>query len=541
MNISFPSPEFDRVVAAVCHGTATDAEMVALNQLLRAEPRARDEYLLQVELHSRLASNPDLFSPPESLAVTQEPGTIVTNDCPGLFASMPIGGKGQRKWAATLAVAACVALLAVGAWSLWLRGPTTPTGSTSSAVAMLTRTVEARWVTNASRQRIGGALDPGWLRLESGLAQVVFYSGSRVVIEGPAELRLVSPNEAFLKDGRLLAEVPTPARGFHLNTEEVEITDLGTSFGAEVAGGHTEVHVFNGEVELRTKAGQTQTLTETQAIRIQEEVPPLRLAAHEAGFRSMFEFQKQSSASEALRYEQWQFTTAQRVEDPCLVVYLDFENFSTAVWLLRNTAVNGGAAPEAIIVGCSRAEGRWREKQALEFQTVNDRVRLVVPGEFDSVTFSLWVCVMGLDRQFNSLFMCDGFAPGTVHWLIRHDGVLGVTVFGHGPGNFQILASPPVIGLDQIGRWSHLAVVLNGQDRQVVHYLNGSPVSRHRLKLGLPFRIGAAELGNWNAQSGPNPAPALIRNLSGSLDEFSLFNRALTEAEVRELYLEGKP
>jgi hypothetical protein len=48
-------------------------------------------------------------------------------------------------------------------------------------------------------------------------------------------------------------------------------------------------------------------------------------------------------------------------------------------------------------------------------------------------------------------------------------------------------------------------------------------------------------LGNWNAESGPNPAPALIRNLSGALDEFELFNRALSDAEVRELHAKGKP
>jgi hypothetical protein len=71
--------------------------------------------------------------------------------------------------------------------------------------------------------------------------------------------------------------------------------------------------------------------------------------------------------------------------------------------------------------------------------------------------------------------------------------------------------------------------------------VNGSPVSHHALKLGPPFRLGAAELGNWNAKSGPNPAPALIRNLSGALDEFELFSRALSDAEVRDLYAKGKP
>ena len=39
--------------------------MRALNELLRGNPAARDEYLLRVELHSRLASDPDLFSASE--------------------------------------------------------------------------------------------------------------------------------------------------------------------------------------------------------------------------------------------------------------------------------------------------------------------------------------------------------------------------------------------------------------------------------------------------------------------------------------------
>jgi hypothetical protein len=244
---------------------------------------------------------------------------------------------------------------------------------------------------------------------------------------------------------------------------------------------------------------------------------------------------------EALRYEQWQLSSAHLNQDPSLVVRLDFENLSGSDWSLRNTAERDRSVPDATVVGCQRDEGRWREKQALEFQSVNDRVRLAVPGIFHALTLSAWVCVKGLDRQFNSLFMCDGFEPGTIHWLIRNDGVLGVTVFGQEPGNFQIVASPPVLTLDKLGMWQNFAVVVDGKARQVVHYLNGAPVSRQTLKVGPPYRIGDAELGNWNARNGPNPAPILIRNLSGALDEFELFNRALSDAEVRELYTKGKP
>jgi hypothetical protein len=373
------------------------------------------------------------------------------------------------------------------------------------------------------------------------LAQVVFYSGARLVIEGPSELLLVSPREGICPLGRLLVEVPEPARGFRIRTDRLNVVDLGTSFAIDASPDRTEVHVFEGQVEVLSETRGKQSLTEREAVIVQGNNPPRLAPASEAAFRSMFEFQQRSLASEAFRYERWQFANARLNQDPSLVVHLDFENLSGEDWTLHNAAEKNRSVQNATIVGCIRAEGRWREKQALEFQNVSDRLRLAVPGEFDSLTLWAWVCVKGLDRKFNSLFGCDEFEAGTIHWLIRNDGVLGLTVFGPNPRNFQILASPPVLAPDELGVWLHLAVVLDGGNRQAVHYVNGDPVSRHALKLRPPFRIGAAELGNWNTKVGPDASPILTRNLSGSFDEFGIFSRALGDAEVRELYAMGKP
>jgi hypothetical protein len=172
---------------------------------------------------------------------------------------------------------------------------------------------------------------------------------------------------------------------------------------------------------------------------------------------------------------------------------------------------------------------------------VNDRVRLSVPGEFEALTMSAWVRVQGLDRKLNSVFMSDGFEPGTVHWLIRNDGALGLTVIGHDTNQYQICASKPMVTLDQFGIWLHLAVVLDGRARSVVQYVNGLPVSEKALKINPPFRVGAAELGNWNANGFLKDDPFMIRNFSGAMDEFCLFSRALNAGEVRALYSLGKP
>ena len=54
--MKFPSPEFDDAVAALCHGTIGDETLAELHELLRDDPKARDEYLWRVEVHGELAS-----------------------------------------------------------------------------------------------------------------------------------------------------------------------------------------------------------------------------------------------------------------------------------------------------------------------------------------------------------------------------------------------------------------------------------------------------------------------------------------------------
>ncbi len=439
MTLSFPSTEFDDAAAAVCHGSATEAEMRALNELLRNDARARDEYLLRIELHTRLASDRDLFSQLEDAIAGCRPPDVHRGEQRKFLSLNPAEPRDRKKLVQAMALAACLILTATGVWSLWFK----PSGATSTAVAMLVRAVDARWGQTTAPVRVGSALEPGWLRLESGLAQVVFYSGARVVIEGPAELHLVSPTEAVCPLGRLLAEVPQPARGFRLKTEHLKVVDLGTAFGIDATRDRTEVHVFKGKVELLPGAAAKQSLGEGQAGAVQGNTPLRLMAASAAAFTSLFEFQERSLASEAFRYEQWQLANTRLNQDPSLVLHLEFQDLNTSDWTLRNTAESNRSVQDATIVGCQRAEGRWREKQALEFQSVNDRARLAVPGDFQALTLSAWVCVKGLNRPFNSLFMSDGFDHGTIHWLIRNDGVLGLTVFGPSRENTKFWPALP--------------------------------------------------------------------------------------------------
>ena len=542
MKIVFPSREFDEAVAAVCHGSASDDQMRGLNALLRSDSVARDEYILRLELHSRLASEPDLFVSSEQEATEASlPGRGITlpQNVPNLESTRR-SRKRKLNW--VVALAACVALLAAGWWGSRLSQPGERKGTTSKAVAMLNRAVDAQWDHRGDAPRLGALLEPGWLRLKSGLAQIVFYSGVRVVIEGPTDLQLVSPNEAACQSGRLIAEVPPQAKGFHVNTPLMNVTDLGTSFGLDAKERRTELHVFKGSVEFQPTASAAKQNLNEGAGAVAESSGPARLvSANPTAFASLFDLQLKSSDAEVLRHEQWRADSSRLDEDPSLLVHFDFEQTDLADWRLPNTSKQKNPTPAATIVGCQWVEGRWPDKHGLEFRGVSDRVRLNVTGDFESLTFAACVRVQGLDRQISSLFMSDGFAPGTVHWSIRNDGVLGLTVIGSGEGNYQIVASPPVLKLDEFGMWLHLAAVIDGRTRRVVHYVNGRPVGEKSLRMDPPFRIGAAELGNWSARGFAGDDPFLIRNFSGVMDEFCLFSRALSAGEIRALYSVGKP
>ena len=533
MNLTFPSAEFDHAVAAVCHGSATEEQLRALNGLLRSHHAARDEYILRLELHSRLASDADLFA-----TTTAEPNSSPTNVLP----LQPARRVRQTSW--LLALAACLALMAAGSWWVFRTEPRARKGGTSRAVAMLNRVADAVWQQPGENPLLGAPLDPGWLRLKSGLVQIVFYSGARLVIEGPAEVQLVSAGEVVCVGGRLIAEVPTPAKGFRVRTPRMDVTDLGTVFGVDVSARETELHVFKGSVEFQfqSSSGVTkQSMLEGQAA-IAEGTGPARFApANRSRFASLFDLRSKSSDGDVLRHEQWRAASSRLDEDPTLQVHFDFESVDPSDWRLPNASRRKDAMPDAAIVGCQWTEGRWPDKRALDFHNVNDRVRLEVPGEYTAMTLAVWLRVQGLDRQINSLFMSDGFEPGTVHWSIRQDGVLALTAIGSEPREFQICASPPALRLDQFGLWIHLAAVIDGDSKRVVHYLNGLPVSEHSLSIAPPFRIGVAELGNWNARDFPKRDPFMIRNFSGAMDDFCLFSRALSADEVRELHSLGKP
>ncbi len=529
--MSEPNEEWDVLTQGYLEGTLTDEQAARLLVLLQETPGLGSSLLNHLSTDAMLTELMRAEKVEKRLASeTQKPDH-----------SAVVWRTGQEKRfsfktvAAVAAMAACVTLALAAAFGfIWKEGAmlsavTEADEETSNAVAVLTRDVNVQWEGEGTGPQVNEPLSPGWLRIKSGIAQVEFFQGACVLIQGPAELNLISAGEAYCNRGKLSAQVPPQARGFKIGTPNGTIVDLGTEFGLDIGADTAEVHVFKGEVELHREQ-QMKSLKEGQAAAFAASGTPQEVAANAAGFVTLNDVETRSGELLRKQFDHWQERSVLLNADPQLRMRFDFqdENGSRS---LRNRALHGQDVPDGSIVGGAWTEGRWPGKRALDFRNVSDRVRVSVPGRYEALTLTAWVRVNGLDRAFNSLFMSETWSDGRIHWQITRDGRvrLGVAAYRgapHADYDTDVYFTP-----ERFGQWTHLAVVCDPATKEIRHYINGVLRSQKSVTHPVTLQLGNADLGNWNVPGPQGRVP--IRHFSGAMDEFALYGRALREEEIR--------
>lgn len=506
-------------------GLLTEPGRTELNELLRGDPETCERYLELAEIHA--------------LLVRESSGDDRSAEIAGILPlPFPVELAPARKmrpkrpWGSFLAIAAALVLL-VNGYLLW-KGFVPIDGEPSHVpgVAVLSRLVDVDWGEQGRPPAEGETVPTGLFRLKAGLAQLEFFSGATLIVEGPAELHLDSEWSIRCQSGRLRAFVPEPARGFVIETPEYRAVDLGTEFALRVGdGGESEVHVVEGEVRLDTGEGRAiRTLLGGDGLRASSGIFE---SVHGGGgdFVDRREMLKLANAGSGKRYREWLTTRNTLAADPATVVLFDFENQDPWDRQLINQRGDG---PHAAIIGARWTEGRWPGKGSLEFKRITDRVRLQLPGSFDRLSFSAWVRVEGFDRWLSSLFLTDGFETGEVHWQISNKGELILGISDEGPPN---TVSEPVIHPADLGKWIHLAVTVDRITGLVRHYRDGLIVKEETRRGIPPLQIGRAEIGNWQAEGSNHP----IRSLNGRIDEFLILSRALSPEEMAAIHRAGSP
>lgn len=510
--------ELRELFAGMHDGTLPEAGLARLEKLLAENPEARQMWFLHCDMETGLAD----------WAAARGARSMALH-LPQDRTSTPGARWG---WAGSLAAAAA---LLVGAFLWWLgHSPVAPmsTETPSSGVARLAAAVGVEWADGIERTP-GAILAPGTLKLKKGAALVEFYSGARVVVEGPAEFRLVGSGEVFLHSGKINAHVPPQARGFTVNSVDARVVDLGTDFGFVVGGSApAEVHVFTGKVEVSVASKPARAVNEGEAVRVEAAtlapIPPSRPA-----FLTEEELSRKEQAEAYLRFKAWQAASEGMSRDPAAVVHYTFSDADVAERRLSNRS---GAAPvdsHGSIVGGSWVEGRWPGKRALEFRGEGDRVRILAPPAIPSVTLLAWVRVDALPRWQNVLLSTDSGQPGALRWHITQPGELRLEIardLGRPGVDWEAVNSAPFLTADRLGRWVLLVTTFDG--KTIRHYGNGELIGSGASFTPPALHIATAELANWRG--------ATQRHLAGAMDEFAIFSRALSGDEIRALYRSGR-
>lgn len=523
-------PRHRELIDGYCSGTLSDSEFQELEEVLCQLPELRRELLesrmLDSDLRDHAVGQAGLSLYSESDSDSQERRTV------------------RRLRHEVWAMAAVIALLLGGMAVLLLSPDEEPRERIDRGVAVLTRTIDAKW--SGSDWREGDSVPPGIVRLESGTVELEFYSGASVILEAPAELEIVSEDGGSLLVGKLRAQVPLHAQGFTITTPEVELVDLGTSFGMQVSSETgTAIHVFDGEVELfepgqsgRRENGESLLAGEGRQIANDGEVAVI--AANDSEFVGPTEFDRRARARLEQGLQQWQANLPTLREREDLVALYDFQPADPASRVLEDRSGTSGAEQDGSIIGAGWESGRWPGKSSLEFKRPSDRVRVRVPGEFESLTLITWVRVDGFDNQFSSLLLSDGWGrPGALHWQIHREGYIELAVYYGNRKETYNSRAPFTMRPSDFGRWMQLAVVYDGATGVVTHFRDGILIGRVEVDAIVPLAIGDAEIGNWTP--GGELQARKIRHFNGRVDEFLILDRALIEEEVKEFYRWGQP
>ena len=427
-------------------------------------------------------------------------------------------------------------------------------------VAVITRQHDVVWEQGAEVRSLDEPLARQRIDIRSGLMQIEFYCGAAVIVEGPASFEVVSPDRGYAHFGKLRAHVPARAHGFTIGTKSGDIVDLGTEFGLEISDeGGSELHVIDGEVDFQGSddaADASKRLIGGQAMKLDsEDVASRMLDSNADRFKSPAEFQKLANQKDLAKFERWIDYHAQLRQDPSLVADYRFNGSQGWGRTLVNVAPGADEESYGAVVGASWQRGRFKQSQALRFDSPSDRVRLKIDGEFDALTLATWVKVQEFEDVHHVALLHPEISrmgnPADegqkfIHWSLVRAQYGAVLHFsesrGHGLESRNHYGSiAHGVNRADLGKWVHLALVYDPDVREVAHYRNGELLRALPIESPRPIGIGTGNLGNWPYQDWAEGTPFEYRNLNGLMDEFVILSRAMSGGEIHEMYEAGRP
>lgn len=531
---------FHELLTRLLEDELDESEIREFTKLVKSNPDFSDELRAQLLMDSRLAQYENESQAAESFNTAIEAALDAGEDGDAFVdkvvsfvdISEAVNTGSKVPWIiAATSIAACIVFAFIA-----LSGHKEPANEEMTPAVAIVQNLVGRLESEEGALSKGDSLKPGIVKID-GYVALEFFKGARMTIAGPARLELVNPQRVICHFGKIRATVPALAKGFTVVTAQSEIVDLGTEFAMEVGvSGKTEVHVFDGEVEAydaKRNPESMKLLTAGHALNIVGEKNWQPIPMKPDRFEDLVNVNQLARDQDAEKLNAWKAVNRAIKSDSRLIAYYDFERDPERPRTLLNRAAETGSKHNGAIVGARWTNGPWPGKGALSFKHPGDRVRLNLTGEYDDITLAARVRVDGLDRSYSSLLLSDGYEPGDIHWQIRSNGSLSLGL-NYSESRKRTIKLAGFMDLSRLGRWFHIATVIDQSKRKVFQYLDGKLLSEHHIKDGGKWTFGDASIGNWDH---PIATPSTVRSLNGAMAELMIFRAAISAEEIKRFSL----
>jgi subtilisin-like proprotein convertase family protein len=209
-----------------------------------------------------------------------------------------------------------------------------------------------------------------------------------------------------------------------------------------------------------------------------------------------------------------------------------------AWWKAENNPLDATGNGNTGVLSAGTSYGAGEVNQTFTLDGVNSSVIAPASGSMAVQSFTLEGWIFPSNSVYSPIieYGMNGAGAGPHLWvngsgLSQSQGVL----FGNVRNpDFEAFSAANVVPINQ---WSHVAMVYDSVANTLVLYWNGTPVANNSggpanpPSTSLPVNLGLRPPGSFEAMAGTR--------FSGRLDEMSIFNRALSAAEVQSIVIQG--
>jgi hypothetical protein len=203
-----------------------------------------------------------------------------------------------------------------------------------------------------------------------------------------------------------------------------------------------------------------------------------------------------------------------------------------------NAGDSSGHSNNGTVYSATLTTDRYgRSEKAYSFDGSNDYILIPDNNSLDfttAMTISAWIKPAVTPQEYIAALVCKGYGGGGEVYCLDFDGAGDNLRLVAWNGVAYVKYITDWLTAGKVNIWTHLAVVYNGAGSSLKFYENGSLIYSTSYLSSLATNSHELSIGSMKLNSGTG----YTQNYNGAIDDIRLYNRALADSEILDLYNE---